>query len=56
MPEEDRITGRPVVFALSGLDPDWASGVGVVVDWVTEPPPCDQRRKAAPGRSFGAFL
>ena len=32
-PEEDRIAGQPVVFSLGGLDPDWGSGVGVVVDW-----------------------
>jgi hypothetical protein len=32
-PEEDRIVGRPIDFALDGLDPDWGSGVSVVVNW-----------------------
>jgi hypothetical protein len=32
-PEDDRIAGRPIIFALAGLDPDWGSGVSVVVDW-----------------------
>jgi hypothetical protein len=32
-PEEDRIAGRPIIFVLAGLDPDWGSGVSVMVDW-----------------------
>jgi len=32
-PETDRAAGQPIVFRLGGLDPDWGSGVGVVVDW-----------------------
>jgi hypothetical protein len=32
-PEEDRIIGQPIVFGLDGLDPDWGSGVSVVVEW-----------------------
>jgi hypothetical protein len=32
-PEADRTVGQPILFALGGLDPDWGSGVGVVVDW-----------------------
>lgn len=32
-PEEDRTAGRPIIFKLGGLDPDWGSGVAVVIDW-----------------------
>ena len=32
-PEEDRIAGRPIIFTLGGLDPDWGSGVAVVIAW-----------------------
>jgi hypothetical protein len=32
-PEQDRIAGQPVIFTLAGLDPDWGSGVSVVLDW-----------------------
>jgi hypothetical protein len=32
-PDKDRNAGQAVVFALGGLDPDWGSGMSVVVDW-----------------------
>jgi hypothetical protein len=32
-PEADHTVGQPILFALGGIDPDWGSGVGVVVDW-----------------------
>lgn len=31
--EENCIAGRPILFMLGGLDPDWGSGVGVLLDW-----------------------
>jgi hypothetical protein len=31
--DEDRVVHQPLVFALDGVDPDWASSVAVVVYW-----------------------
>jgi hypothetical protein len=32
-PEADRMVGAPILFTLGSLDPDWGSGVSVIVDW-----------------------
>lgn len=31
--DKDRVVHQPLVFALDGLDPDWASSVAIVVYW-----------------------
>jgi hypothetical protein len=32
-PEDDRLPGTPLGFAVTGLNPDWAGGVQLVIDW-----------------------